>query len=136
MSLACNGVKVGDDGMKARKQSTAAKELVLETITDPTGHGKATGDAMMAALIEEVRGLRADLRALTGAVLNREQATSLLGISVRNLHDLVKQGSIKRVALSTGRYGFRREELDRYLSKNGDRSLDSAQRWHADHAKK
>lgn len=89
--------------------------------TAETAAGDMTGDPhlrLMTELINEVRKLRTEMRALTGAVMNREQAATYLGISVRNLHELVKQGLLKRVALSTGRYGFRREELDRYLASH------------------
>jgi Helix-turn-helix domain len=85
---------------------------------------------LISELLHEVRDLRADLRALTGAVLNREQAAGYLGLSVRNLHELVKRGLVKRVTLSTGRYGFRREELDRYLEENEHAILDDPRQWY------
>jgi excisionase family DNA binding protein len=73
-----------------------------------------TQDELMGELLGEVKALRAEMKAARRAVLTRDEASDYLGISPRTLHSLVSEGKIKRVSLSEGRFGFRREELDRY----------------------
>jgi hypothetical protein len=48
-------------------------------------------------------------------VLNREQASSAIGISINSLDTLIKKGLIAKVQLSPRRIGIMREDLDAYL---------------------
>ncbi|HIJ73183.1 MAG TPA: helix-turn-helix domain-containing protein [Candidatus Hydrogenedentes bacterium] len=79
---------------------------------------KGEGPQAFEALLVEIRRLTDEIHLLAGAVLNGRQAAEYIGISVRNLHTLVRKGKIKRVALSENRFGFRRAELESYAAKN------------------
>jgi hypothetical protein len=74
------------------------------------------------AILDELRGLRADLRALTGAAFSKERAAEFLDVSVRTLDNLIAQGRVHPVNNSPnpeegkrGRVTFSRTELERYL---------------------
>lgn len=67
-------------------------------------------------VLEEIRALRADLAVASKGVLNLGEAAGYLGMSQRTLHMLWKAGKIKRVEMSEGRIGYRRQELDRFLA--------------------
>ena len=66
---------------------------------------------ILKALLVEVKELRSEMRSAKGGVLSCREAAQYLGISQRNLYSLLRQGKIKRVALSQSRFGFRRAEL-------------------------
>ena len=75
-------------------------------------------EELLQALIDEVRGLRLEIRGLTGAALSAKEAASYIGVSERSLATITKNGHIKRVRVRVGRYVYRREELDRYLREH------------------
>jgi excisionase family DNA binding protein len=75
---------------------------------------------ILKALLVEVRELRNAVRLANGGMFRCEEAASYLGISQRNLYSLVREGEIRRVALSQNRFGFRRSELDRYAAEHED----------------
>jgi len=79
----------------------------------------------LEALLDEIRGLREDIRALSGAALTRDQAAAFLGVGVRTFDKLVAAGRIHPVDNTVnpsegkrGRVTFRREELERYLRES------------------
>lgn len=80
---------------------------------------------LLARLIDEVRGLRGDLKALTSASLDAELAADYLSISRRTLDRYVEQGRIFPIDMSTnpdgrkrGRVTFTRDELHRFRKEN------------------
>lgn len=79
---------------------------------------------ILETLLVEVQELRGEIRYLTGGILNCERAADYLGISARNLHELVRRGRIKRVTLSQNRFGFCREELERYAAEQEETYTD------------
>ena len=84
------------------------------------------GFERMVQLLEAIHSdIQGALRAITlqsKGVFSRKDAAEYLGIHINSLDQLVRQGKIKRVPLHTqgnrGRVGFRREELDRFITKN------------------
>jgi hypothetical protein len=84
---------------------------------------------LMQALIAEVRGLRADMRALTGAMLTREQAASYLGISLSQFEKYSADDD-NRAILKPRNWGrkvvYYADDLDRFRSeKLGGESADA-----------
>ena len=51
-------------------------------------------------------------------MLNRKDAAVFLGISERTLHNLRVEGRLKAVHLSPGRFVYRLETLNRFLTEN------------------
>ena len=79
-------------------------------------------DIELEVLVDEIRALREDIRALTGAALTREHAANFLGIGLRTFDKLVAAGRIHPVENSPTpgqdkrcRVTFQRSELLRYL---------------------
>lgn len=74
-------------------------------------------------LLEEVRGLRQDMRAVLGGAMDKAQAAAFLSVSKRTLDELVRNGFIAPVNISgkgdsdRPRVVFRREELEGYLRR-------------------
>ena len=80
-------------------------------------------------ILERLSSIEALLRVQNRATLRAKEAAEFLGVCPRTLHDLVKAGRIKRVQLSNGRFGFRREEMVRYACENEAFYADTDKAW-------
>ena len=81
------------------------------------------------AILERLNSIEALLRVQNRATLRAKEAAEFLGVCPRTLHELVKAGKIKRVQLSDGRFGFRREEMERYAIENEAFYADTDKVW-------
>ena len=81
-------------------------------------------------LLARIDDLNANIRQVIGGALSRHNAAAYLGIGVRTLDNLTRQGKIRRVQfeLEGGRgsrkrprVAYRKEELDRYLQEQEGR---------------
>ncbi len=121
----------GSSGILTRSHEPAVRPLLeLHGCKSPpciSPGAKARGNSMSAELtaVERCKALQAELDAMRAeayamqrlaprAIMNVEEAADYLRISVRQIHRVLKTGSIKRARIGK-RLVFKRAELDHYV---------------------